>query len=310
MALSTDQHGSVYSPITKSGVQTFSDMAKKSKFQSGQVKITGSLSPEVIFRSALSIARCRDDVSLESVLSHPVGPIPSAIFHEDGAMRKSTKAQLGLKLEETVPKVSMLPQHPQATSVYIRDGMNVIQTLPGENFSSFENLAKAYQEHLLTGFSKANTVVDVFDRYDNDNSVKAGERERRSKTGSGGREYSVIAGRSIPPRKKFLNVAANKQSLVSFLCNYIVQNAVQHMSPHPDWKLFLAGGFNSAEETKCISSRVGSFFRGAVYSRFLPWFLPSGRNYFFQFLPEESGRNQPFLEILYYFTKYLLINYL
>ena len=26
------------------------------------------------------------------------------------------------------------------------------------------------------------------------------------------------------------------------------------MSPHPDWKLFLAGGFNSAEETKCISS--------------------------------------------------------
>ena len=242
-------------------------------------------------RSALSIARCRDDVSLESVLSHPVGPIPSAIFHEDGAMRKSTKAQLGLKLEETVPKVTMLPQHPQATSVYIRDGMNVIQTLPGEHFSSFENLAKAYQEHLLTGFSKANTVVDVFDRYDNDNSVKAGERERRSKAGSGGREYSVIAGRSIPPWKKFLNVAANKQSLVSFLCNYIVQNAVQHMSPHPDWKLFLAGGFNSAEETKCISSRVGSFFRGAVYSRFLPWFLPSGRNYFFQFLPEESGRN-------------------
>ena len=52
------------------------------------------------------------------------------------------------------------------------------------------------------------------------------------------------------------------------------------------------------------------FLPGAVYSRFLPWFLPSGRNYFFQFLPEESGRNQPFLEILYYFTKYLLINYL
>ena len=73
MASSTDQHGSFYSPITKSGVQTFSDMAKKSKFQSGQIKITGSLSPEVILRSALSIASCRDDVSLESVLSHPVG---------------------------------------------------------------------------------------------------------------------------------------------------------------------------------------------------------------------------------------------
>ena len=50
-----------------------------------------------------------------------------------------------------------------------------------------------------------------------------------------------------------------------------------------------------------LDCRVGSFFRGAVYSRFLPWFLPSGRNYFFQFLLEESGRNQHFLEILYYY---------
>ena len=49
-------------------------------------------------------------------------------------------------------------------------------------------------------------------------------------------------------------------------------------------------------------TRVGSFFRGAVYSRFLSWFLPSGRNYFFQFLPEESGRNQHFFRnsILFY----------
>ena len=99
MSLSTDQHSSFYSPISKSGVQTFSDISKKSIFLSGHGKISGSFRPECIFRQAFSIARYRDDVSLQSVISYPVGSFPSALFHEDGTMRKSTKAELGLRLE-------------------------------------------------------------------------------------------------------------------------------------------------------------------------------------------------------------------
>ena len=86
---------SFYSPISRSGILTFSDMTKKAKFLCKQGSKTGGISPEVIFRRALNIAGCRDDISLESVLGHPVGPVPSALFHDDGSMRKTTKSEFG-----------------------------------------------------------------------------------------------------------------------------------------------------------------------------------------------------------------------
>ena len=94
---STQQTSSFYSSISRYGVLTFSDMTKKAKFLCKQGSKTGGISPEVIFRGALNIAGCRDDISLESVLGHPVGPVPSALFHDDGSMRKSTKSELGHK---------------------------------------------------------------------------------------------------------------------------------------------------------------------------------------------------------------------
>ena len=77
--------------------------------------------------------------------------------------------------------------------------MAVIQMLLGDSFSSVANLSKTYQEQLIIGFTRATTVVDVFDRFDNENSVKAGERERHSVAVSDGRQYHMIGGRSIPP---------------------------------------------------------------------------------------------------------------
>ena len=57
-------------------------------------------------------------------------------------------------------------------------------------------------ETLLHCFRDADTVVDVFDRYDNTESVKSEERERRHSLGPRGRQYQVIAGKSIPHWKK------------------------------------------------------------------------------------------------------------
>ena len=49
----------------------------------------------------------------------------SAIFHADGTMLKTNKAELGHQLEAQVERVSELPQ----TMVYIRDAMAVIQII-------------------------------------------------------------------------------------------------------------------------------------------------------------------------------------
>ena len=158
-------------------------MTKKAKFLCKQGSKTGGISPEVIFCRALNIAGCREDISLESVLSHPVGPVPSALFHDDGSMRKTTKSELGHKLEADVSKVTELPQHDKTSCVYIRDAMAAIQMMPGDSYSTCDSLASAYQRKLLVEFDKADTVFDVFDRYDNENSVKVGERERRVDAG-------------------------------------------------------------------------------------------------------------------------------
>lgn len=57
--------------------------------------------------------------------------------------------------------------------------MAVIQAMDGDQYKKFDDLAHAYLNRLFQCFSLASTVVEVFDRYDNPESVKQGERERR-----------------------------------------------------------------------------------------------------------------------------------
>ena len=96
----------------------------------------------------------------------------SAIVHADGTMRKTNKAELDHQLEAQVERMSELPQSTTSTIVYIRDAMAVIQMMGGYQFNSFDALALSHFKQLLIGFQKADTVVEVFDRYDDDNSVK------------------------------------------------------------------------------------------------------------------------------------------
>ena len=67
-------------------------------------------------------------------------------------------------------------------------------------------------------FSKAGTVVDVYDRYNEKQSIKSAERTRR--TLSSQKVFQVIEGRLIPDWKRFLGVDVNKQALLAFLGEY------------------------------------------------------------------------------------------
>lgn len=59
------------------------------------------INPGFVFRRALVLVNC-DDVTVDKVLSYPIGPIPTAIFHDDGTMRKSCKTDLYHLLEQDV----------------------------------------------------------------------------------------------------------------------------------------------------------------------------------------------------------------
>ena len=75
-------------------------MAKETKIKvQDQIK-RGIISSEVVFRRALTLANFRQDVTLENVFSHPGGPVPASMFHDDGTMRKCVKAYLVHGLED------------------------------------------------------------------------------------------------------------------------------------------------------------------------------------------------------------------
>ncbi|CAC5421717.1 unnamed protein product [Mytilus coruscus] len=141
-ALADDQHGNFYGPITRSKLKTFEDLTKKTKLKcrSGEI-IEGHINPELVFRRALVLANSRDDVTVEKVLSFPIGPIPTSLFHDDGTMRKTCKADLGHQLEALVSSVKSLEHSDKFSTVLIRDGMALIQSLQVKKFKTFGDLA-------------------------------------------------------------------------------------------------------------------------------------------------------------------------
>ena len=95
------------------------------------------------------------------------------------------------------------------------------KALDVKKFSNFGDLAIFYLKHLSMLLKSAETIVDVFDRYDLKDSIKSTERECRSQAAGGHRIYHVNEGSSIPDWKKFLSNNRNKQDLISFLGEFI-----------------------------------------------------------------------------------------
>ena len=124
------------------------------------------------------------------------------------------------------------------------------------NCNTFRHLAEMYMSKLLHCFKNAHSVVDVFDQYDYENSVKAEERNLCLAAASDARQYEVIAGHPLPLWQKFISLSSNKTSLTDFLCKYVTEHApiTPEFVNQPQHKIYLAGGFRDGEITMCITS--------------------------------------------------------
>ncbi len=67
--------------MTKSGMITFGEIqGKKTPLGIGKgVSSNITISPDLVYRCALTLAEFQDDVTTESVLSHPVSEVPSSL---------------------------------------------------------------------------------------------------------------------------------------------------------------------------------------------------------------------------------------
>ena len=179
----------------------------------------------MVFRRALLLTQVRPDLNMKHVLSYPITSVPTSIFHEDGAPRKNTKAELGHILEGLVDEEhENTASDNQHRNVYIRDAMAELHILGG-NGGTFGNLAQCYLNQLLHCIKTHHTLIDVFDQYGDVNSVKTDERTRRLAVAGGSRSYQVIVGRPVPQWTKFMALSSNKSTLTHFICSHVTQHA-------------------------------------------------------------------------------------
>jgi hypothetical protein len=206
-----------WDPESRMKVITFAHMRKAVPTKSTDKFMVDS---EVLFRRLLVVSKKRD-VSLETVLEHELATVPPALFHDDGSMRKTVKSDLAKKLEASCEEVHSLSSG--VTTAYVIDGMALLQCLKESQFTTFDELGSQVMQYiasLLKGDLGVVAVTIVFDRYDNQLSIKHIERQRRgSETGS---TYVINGSRTVPNYRTFMNNSANKAALAAFTSDYIV----------------------------------------------------------------------------------------
>ena len=89
---------SFWAPITRSGLNTFSDV-KKTPVITQEKSSDMTVRSELVFRRALTLSKTRE-VSIKSEPTQPVTSVLTSLFHKNGSMRKTTKAELLHKQEE------------------------------------------------------------------------------------------------------------------------------------------------------------------------------------------------------------------
>ena len=145
------------------------------------------------------------------VLSHTLGPLPSALDNGDGAMRKTNKAALARELEKQVLPAETIPE-PSATMI---DDMSLVQKMKG-NDHTFTQLAESALTYIVhEGDRRSHRIDVVFDTYRED-STKNSERSNRGNT-IWIQFRNMAACQRIQQWSKFLISLANKVNLISFL---------------------------------------------------------------------------------------------
>jgi len=124
-------------------------------------------------------ARC---VNLMDVLSYELSPVPCALAHQDGSLRKTTKSVLSTIIEEDQSS-SSAPCITSTDYLYTRwDGHSANDKSGGAG--TFKDLSVKYFFSIFTAsLSRRNCrcleVHIAFDQYNTETSMKAGEQSRR-----------------------------------------------------------------------------------------------------------------------------------
>ena len=131
-----------WEPMQKCTISTFADMKKALPNDKDRKLIIDS---EVLFRRLLGVSKSRD-VDMRKVLQYELAAIPPALFHGDGTMRKTNKADLAKKLESNVHFIRIYHRWHGSGTIAKREPLQNVQ---GFGRSGSETYSSTSQQPVL-----------------------------------------------------------------------------------------------------------------------------------------------------------------
>ena len=205
--LGNESEVSIYDPIKKLKLQTFSSLRKavivKCKDKTIPIKATRNLFGQI------SIIMQKRDLDLKEVFKYPLGPFPWALAGVMGDLKKTNKATLLHEVKKLTEPLDSLPEHYAA----VFDGMAVVQKARASGLT-FGELAYQMLQSILSSSRGSKRIDVVFDMY-RENSIKNAKRLRRS---TGKLTFRQLI-RSYPVKQynQFLSSSTDKRELIRFL---------------------------------------------------------------------------------------------
>jgi hypothetical protein len=198
-------------PLKKRKVLTFGTMGKKKTTKSAGREITFKADKKLF--AELILAGSTRKIQLDEMLKNNSGPLPLSISTLHGTLVKTNKATLLHHIEGSVkdPFLQKIPR----SSVWVLDGMAILQQLKLRDVASFGDLAQLIFAKIVALASqyRSQEIHFVTDRSPIV-SIKNSERSRRAATGS--ERIHIYSGMPAVPKQwsKFLANGPNKESLI------------------------------------------------------------------------------------------------
>ena len=230
---------------------TFDTLYQVSKASKEKDKNTIFRADRSVLQRLLIACQAGREVDLLTVLSHELMPVPVSLAETNGKLRTGQKAVLAnvLTNDTECPKQIEL----QGRACLLIDGMALVAAIgKPTDAKTFGDLGDKFLAAVFGSGSCYHEIHVLFDRYEK-NSIKAGTRERRTKTTRPIRR--VIENQNVPlPTSwpNFLALPENKADLARFLSEHLITNA-----PH-DKVIVVAGGFNDRDQAQCSNEEIDS----------------------------------------------------
>ena len=224
---------SFWDPLKRLNLRTFASFSNKTQAKTTDERIVTVSADRDLFARLLVAAKSRD-VDLRDVSSCELSSVPCSLAHNDGILRKCTKAHLLTELERCTEVLPRLPVEDDTMfTAHIIDGMAVVQAAKSAGARTFGELASKYFNIITAPLSwnNCNRVDVVFDHYDKPVSIKSGERERRGP--SSGFEIKIAGPHTPIPNQwqKYINNPKNKANLEVFLSKKWTEMAYSNLMP-------------------------------------------------------------------------------